>query len=222
MLVVIQMNGKFKDRLDAAKKLSLALKKYDGKEVLVLAIPKGGVEIGYELARFLHAGFSLVITRKLPLPRNPEAGFGAVSEDGSSFIFQDLSLILDNDIVDKIKEEQKKEIERRKLVLRKNKPLPSMKDKIIIITDDGIAMGSTMKATIKLCKKRNPKKIVVASPVSSPEVKKEIDRDVDETVVLITPNDFRAVAQVYQNWYDVSDKEVISIMDEWNRNHASV
>lgn len=222
MLVVIQMNGKFKDRLDAAKKLSLALKKYDGKEVLVLAIPKGGVEIGYELARFLHAEFSLVITRKLPLPRNPEAGFGAVSEDGSSFIFQDLSLILDNDIVDKVKEEQKKEIERRKLVLRKNKPLPSMKDKIIIITDDGIAMGSTMKATIKLCKKRNPKKIVVASPVSSPEVKKEIDRDVDETVVLITPNDFRAVAQVYQNWYDVSDKEVISIMDEWNRNHASV
>ena len=215
------MNNKFKDRNDAAKKLVLALKKYDGKEVLVLAIPKGGVEIGYELARFLHAEFSLIITRKLPLPHNPEAGFGAISEDGSSYISEDFSVILDQDTMDKIKDEQHKEIERRKLVLRKNKPLPPMKDKIIIITDDGIAMGSTMIATIKMCKKRNPRKIVVASPVASSDVKKEIDALVDETTILITPTNFRAVAQVYQNWYDVSDKEVIAIMDEWNRKHES-
>jgi predicted phosphoribosyltransferase len=206
---------KFKDRKDAAKKLSLSLEKYREKNPVVLAIPKGGVEIGYELSRFLQSDFSIVITRKLPLPHNPEAGFGAIAEDGSMFIFKDIYQQLDEKIVNEIKRQQQAEIERRKLVLRKNRSLPNIQDRIVILADDGIAMGSTMRATIKMCKKKNPKKIIIAAPVAGHRVAKEIDALVDEIIILTTPRDFQAVAQVYENWYDVPDEEVIAIMDQW-------
>jgi predicted phosphoribosyltransferase len=206
------MDQKFKDRADAAKKLAIYLSEYKSKNPLVLAIPRGGVEIGYELARFLQCDFSITISRKLPLPYNTEAGFGAIAEDGSTFIFDDIANRLDQNEINQIKQNQQKEISRRKIVLRKNKPLPKIKDRTVILTDDGIAMGSTMRATIEMIKKKGPEKIVVAVPVAGPRVAKEIDDLVDETVILSRPAYFRAVAQVYENWYDVSDEEVISIM----------
>lgn len=215
------MAMRFKDRKDAAKKLALSLAKYKKKNALVLAIPRGGVEIGYELSNYLNSDFSIVITRKLPLPHNPEAGFGAIAEDGSTFVFEDIYQQLNEDVVKNIERQQKQEIERRKLVLRKNKPLPEMEGRIVILTDDGIAMGSTMRASIKMCKKKKPKKLIVASPVASRRVSQEIDELVNETIILTTPTDFQAVAQVYENWYDVPDEEVIAIMDQWNAQHIS-
>lgn len=212
---------RFKDRKDAAKKLALSLAKYKKKNALVLAIPRGGVEIGYELSNYLNSDFSIVITRKLPLPYNPEAGFGAIAEDGSTFVFEDIYQQLSEDVVKNIERQQKQEIERRKLVLRKNKPLPEIEGRIVILTDDGIAMGSTMRASIKMCKKKKPKKLIVASPVASHRVSQEIDELVDETIILTTPTDFQAVAQVYENWYDVPDEEVIALMDQWNAQHIN-
>lgn len=211
----------FKDRKDAAKKLSLSLEKYKDENPIVLAVPKGGVEIGYELSRYLNSDFSIVITRKLPLPHNPEAGFGAIAEDGSTFVFENIYRQLDENVVKNIQEKQKEEIERRKLVLRKNRPLPQIKERTVILTDDGIAMGSTMRATIKMCKKKEPKKIIVAVPVASHRVSIEIDELVDETIILTNPVDFQAVAQVYENWYDVTDEEVIAIMDQWKAHHLN-
>jgi predicted phosphoribosyltransferase len=208
---------KFKDRKDAARKLILSLQKYKDKNPLVLAIPRGGVEIGYELAKYLDADFSIIITRKLPFPHNPEAGFGAISEDGSSFIFDDILYSLDEDTINKIKREQEQEIVRRKLVLRRNKPLPEIKGRTVILTDDGIAMGSTMIASIKLVKKNQPQKVIVAVPVASPRIAKTIENLVDEAIILSNPIDFQAVAQVYESWYDVPDEEVISIMDKLNK-----
>lgn len=212
------MKYPFKDRADAAKQLAHSLKNYKNLNPLVLAIPCGGVEIGAKLADFLQTDFSIVITRKLPLPHNPEAGFGAIAEDGSTFLFKDILNRLDDAEIKQIKEKQTQEIKRRKQVLRNNKPLPTITDRTIILTDDGIAMGSTMRATIAMLKKKNPEKIVVAVPVAGPRVAKEIDELVDETVILRIPTFFRAVAQVYEEWYDVSDEEVISIMTELEKN----
>jgi putative phosphoribosyl transferase len=205
----------FRDRKDAGEKLARALEEYGGRNVLVLAIPRGGVEVGYQVAKYLKADLSILVSRKLPFPDNPEAGFGAIAEDGSVFIYQDAARWLSERIIDEIVRAQKQEIVRRVAVLRKGKPLPDMINRTVILVDDGIAMGSTMRASIMLCKNKGAGKIIVAVPVSGGRVAKEIGEIVDEIVVLEKPRFFRAVAQVYKNWYDVSDREVIEIMEKW-------
>jgi predicted phosphoribosyltransferase len=204
----------FKDRTEAGKQLALALEKYRDEQPLVLAIPKGGVEVGYQVANHLKSRFSIVITRKLPFPDNPESGFGAIAEDGSTFIFKDAETWISKHQVETIAREQKQEIQRRIRVLRKGKPLPDIKNQTIIVVDDGIAMGSTMQATILLCKRQQARKIIVAAPVAGENVAQRIGETVDDIVILDKPPFFHAVAQVYEHWYDVPDKEVISIMEK--------
>ncbi|MCD6129567.1 MAG: phosphoribosyltransferase [Deltaproteobacteria bacterium] len=211
----------FEDRKDAGKKLAKALEKYKNKGVLVLAIPRGGVEVGYQIAKYLNADFSILISRKLPFPYNPESGFGAIAEDGSTFIFEDAERWLSKQTIAEVVKEQKQEIIRRIAVLRKNKPLPEITDRIVILVDDGIAMGSTMQASIMLCKNKGAGKIIVAVPVSGEDTAEEIEKIVDEIVVLEKPKFFQAVAQVYRNWYDVSDKEVLETMERWKHNNVN-
>ena len=207
----------FKDRKDAGEKLARALKKYKGKGVLVLAIPKGGVEVGYEVAKYIDAEFSFIISRKLPSPGNQEFGFGAISEDGSNFIIGGYEEQLTKELVENIIREQELEIKRRISVLRNGKALPEIKGRIVILVDDGIAMGSTMLASIYLCKNKEAKKIIVASPVSGENIEKELTHLVDEVVILEKPVFFSAVAQAYENWHDVSDAEAVSILRKWER-----
>ena len=202
----------FEDRKDAGERLARALEKYKGEDVLVLAIPRGGVEVAYEVAKYLDVDFSLLVARKLPYPINPEAGFGAVAEDGSTFIFERAAAWLGRKRIDKIKKEQLREIIRRIDVLRKGKPLPEISGRTVVLVDDGLAMGSTMRAAIMLCKNKNAAKVVVAVPVAGREVASDIAGIVDELVVLEVPPFFQAVAQVYRNWYDVGDEEVLEIM----------
>lgn len=205
----------FEDRSEAGKKLGRALSEYKDEGVLVLAIPRGGVEIGYEVAKYLNAELSLIITRKLPQPNNPEAGFGAMAEDGSKFIYENATRWLSEETINRIVEEQKGEIERRIEVLRDGRPLPEIEDRTVVLVDDGIAMGSTMIVSIKCCEKKGAGKIVVGSPVSGGETAGRIERLVDEAIILEMPRFYRAVAQVYHNWYDVPDSEVIEIMNKW-------
>jgi putative phosphoribosyl transferase len=205
----------FENRKDAGERLAKALEDYAGKGVVVLAIPRGGAEVGYRVARALDAVFALVIVRKLPFPDNPESGFGAIAEDGSTVIIERAAYGLSQDTIERIIEFQREEIERRVQVLRKGNPLPDLSGKTIILVDDGIAMGSTMRAAIKLCENQGAGRIVVAVPVTGERAVQEIGELVDEIVVLETPSFFRAVAQVYRNWYDVSDREVREIMGAW-------
>lgn len=204
----------FEDRTDAGRKLAELLYAYKKTNALVLAIPKGGVEVGYQVATALHAYFSIIITRKLPYPDNPEAGFGAVAEDGSTFIFDFAFQELSRRAIGRIVEAQKQEIARRIDVLRQGKPLPEIAGKTVILVDDGIAMGSTMRASILLCQHQQAGKIVVAAPVAGARVVRELCEIADEMVVVETPPFFRAVAQVYRNWYDVSDQEAIGILEK--------
>jgi predicted phosphoribosyltransferase len=210
----------FDDRKDAGEKLGRALHKYKNKGVLVLGIPRGGVLVAYQVAKCLHGDLSLIVSRKLPFPDNPEAGFGAVAEDGSTFLFEDAETWLPQVTINRILREQQKEAERRVTVLRKGRPLPPIGGRTVILVDDGIAMGSTMRAAIQTCRNQKAGKIVVGAPVAGPDVAKEIARMVDELVVLEKPPFFRAVAQVYRYWYDVPDEEVIEILDRWEKEHS--
>ena len=205
----------FDDRQDAGRQLAQKLDVYKGKGVLVLAIPRGGVAVGYEVAKELDADFSILVTRKLPFPTNPEAGFGAVAEDGSRYINEEASAWLSGRQIESIVERQRQEVRRRIAVLRQGDPLPDMEGRTVILVDDGIAMGSTMRASIECCKNQGAEKIVVGVPVSGGRAVGEIEKLVDEVVVVEQPERFRAVAQVYRNWYDVPDREVLDTLERW-------
>ena len=204
----------FKNRKDAGEKLAQALEKYRTENPVILAIPRGGVEVGLQVAAKLNADFSLIIARKLPFPDNPEAGFGAIAENGSTFIFENAYYWLAGETIEEIKQQQIAEIERRIKTLRGGNPLPEIAGRTVIIIDDGIAMGSTMRAAIELCKNKKAGKIVVAVPVAGREVAEKLQEKVDELVVLEIPAYFRAVAQAYERWYDVSDEEVLDLLRE--------
>lgn len=205
----------FADRGDAGKKLAGALEKYRSAGALVLAIPRGGAEVGYEVASHLNADFSIIISRKLPYPDNPESGFGAIAEDGSTFIFDHARHQLPERVINEIVEEQKREIKRRIEALRGGRPLPDVEGRTVILADDGIAMGSTMRASIMLLRNRKAGRIVVAAPVAGEMTAAEMRRLADEVVIVEKPALFYAVAQVYENWYDVPDGEVLEIMRKW-------
>ncbi len=204
----------FRDRSDAGKKLAVALQEYRKSDPLILAIPRGGVEIGYEVAKALNADFSLLICRKLPYPDNPESGFGAIAEDGSLYINEAAAMAVPDALIEEIIQQQIGEIQRRIARLRGGKPLPEIEGRTVILVDDGIAMGSTMHAAVTLCKKQGAEKIIVAVPVAGYHAIQEFRELVDGVVVLESPPNFYAVAQVYENWYDVSDEEVLEIMQK--------
>lgn len=179
---------------------------------MVLAIPKGGVEVGYYVAEHLGAEFAMVIVRKLPLPTNPEAGFGAIAEDGSVFLADGVAAAVPPAEAIRIQQEQQKEIARRIELLRRDRPLPPIEGRVVILVDDGIAMGSTMHAAVKLCRNRRAGRVIVAAPVAGESAVSGLAKVVDEIVILEQPPFFRAVAEAYVNWYDVSDAEVLAIM----------
>ena len=208
----------FQDRRDAGIQLAKALERYRGDSVLVLGIPRGGVPVAYQVGTYLDADLSLIVARKLPFPHNPEAGFGAIAEDGSTFIFDEARRALSLKTVNRIIEEQKAEIARRIEVLRGGDPLPEIEGRTVILVDDGIAMGSTMRAAIKACRNRGAEQVVIAVPVAGARTIRELRAD--QVVVLEQPMLFRAVAQVYREWYDVSDEQVLEIMAEWKERQA--
>jgi putative phosphoribosyl transferase len=207
----------FRDRKEAGQRLALALEKYRNGDTLVLAIPKGGIEIGLQVARRLEADFSVVVCRKLPFPDNPEAGFGAVAEDGSVFLQPDADRLLRPSEVERIRREQVQEIARRLKLFRNDQPLPPIEGRTVILVDDGLAMGSTMKAAVSLAGNAKAGKIVVAVPVASQRAAAEVGVAADEMVVLETPAFFQAVAQVYVRWHDVTDEEAVSLLESRRR-----
>ncbi len=204
----------FEDRQDAGSRLGEALLRYKEAHPLILGIPRGGVEVAFHVARKLEASLEVVIVRKLPMPGNPEAGFGALAEDGSLYTFEPAVAALLPDTVERIIEMQRREIRRRVEAYRKGEPLPPLKGRTVILVDDGIAMGSTVRAAIMLARKQQAKKVVVAAPVADPAIAAELADEADDVVVLEQPSWFRAVAQAYRHWYDVPDEEVIDVLEQ--------
>lgn len=205
----------FVDRTDAGLELGKLLEaKYKNQNALVLGIPRGGVIVAHEVARVLNAELSVVITKKLPHPRQHELAIGAVAEDGSSFL-SSLANELDRETVREIHVAQLEEIKSRIQRFRKGQPLPDMHKRIVILVDDGIATGSTVVPAIKLCKNQKAAKVVVAAPVSGRRYLKEIDMLADEVVVAEQPDMFYAVGQVYEDFHNLADREVIQHLDDY-------
>lgn len=199
----------FIDRFNAGKKLADRLRKYKGDQnTIILAIPRGGVLVAKEVAKVLGLPLDIIVVRKLPMPDNPEAGIGAISETGK-IIWQPQKVLYKEKTIKKIIKEQKKEIQRRIEALRGGRKIVNLKRKNVIIVDDGIAMGSTMEAAIKTVKSCGARKIIIAVPIGGEETISRIGRLVDEIICLAIPRPFYAVAQGYENWYDVPDEEVI-------------
>lgn len=210
----------FKNRKDAAEKLAHALDRYRNTNALVLGIPRGGAETAYYVAKYLKAELALVITRKLGYPINPEAAFGAVAEDGSMYISETARQTITTAEMNDVLEQQKLEIQRRIEKLRRNKPLPNLKGRTVIITDDGIATGATILATIALCKRSEAGKIVVAAPIAGKRINDVLSEKVDDVIILETPRFYRAVSQGYEDFYNLTDEEALAFVDKWEKEHS--
>ena len=211
----------FRNKKEAGEKLAEKLKKYREKDnTLILSIPCGGGPVANEVAKDLGLPMDLLVVRKLPMPENPEAGLGAISETGE-IIWQSQADFYSSEIIEKILSEQTKEIKRRIKVLRQGRSLPEIKGRVVILVDDGLAMGSTMEAAVLTLKKLEAKKIIVAVPVGSIEAIKRIKDLADQVICLETPYPFYAVAQGYYYWHNVTDDEVIEIIQKFKRENNS-
>jgi predicted phosphoribosyltransferase len=204
----------FQDRKDAGKRLSDFLLAYKGTDSIVLAIPAGGVAVAKEIMDTLSLPLDLLIVRKIQIPWNPEAGFGAINLDGYVVFNEDLlrHLNLSERVIASQVEKTRGTLKKRNLLFRGGRDFPLLKDKALIIVDDGLASGYTMIAAIEFAKRRNPAKIVVAIPTGSHKTVKKISSFVDVLYCLNIRESYPyAVAEAYRDWYDVSDEEVLEI-----------
>ncbi len=206
----------FRDRVDAGKKLAKELLGYKESNPVVLAIPRGGVVVGYEVAKELAAPLDIVVPRKISAPYNPELGIGAVAQDGTIIIDSEIKkyVSFSDEYVQEEAKRQIKEIERRTKAYRRDRESISIKNRVVILVDDGLATGVTMRAAIRSIRKQNPKKIVVAVPVGPPGTVKKIKEEADEVISLITFEPFGAVGQFYSDFSQTSDDEVIEILQK--------
>jgi predicted phosphoribosyltransferase len=209
----------FSDRVEAGKRLASSLTDFAGKNAVVLAIPRGGVVVGYEISKALDASLDVIIPRKIGAPDNPELAIGAMTEDGT--IILDATLVAYIGVPDSyIKEEserQKQEIERRLKMYRQNEPYPNLKGRDVIIVDDGIATGSTMKAALASVKNRGAKTVTVAVPVGPPSTIRELKKQADRVVCLYMPEHFAAIGQFYRDFDQTTDEEVIELLKQNKR-----
>jgi putative phosphoribosyl transferase len=206
----------FDDRLHAGELLAEKLEEYVGeKSSYALAIPAGGVQVAFVVAKRLKIPLDLAVTRKIHVPWNKEAGFGAISWDGIIFLNEPLvaSLGLTREEIDRCVAEEKEIIRRRLKAFRGNRSFPDLKDRIAIIVDDGLASGFSMLTTIKAIERKGVKEIAVAVPTAPISAIKLIRPHADKVVCLnIRSGPFFAVADAYKVWYDLEDKDVMDIL----------
>jgi putative phosphoribosyl transferase len=205
----------FRDRADAGRKLAARLPHYaDRKDVSVLALPRGGVPVAYEVAKALKAPLDIFLVRKLGVPGHEELAMGAIATGGVRVVNKDLVnyLGIPDEVIDGIAAVEQRELERRELAYRDKRPRPDVKDRVVILIDDGLATGSTMRAAAESLRQQEPRRIVVAVPVSSPETCEEFRQEVDEIVCAVTPKYFQGVGLWYEDFSQTSDEEVRELL----------
>ena len=206
----------FRDRYHAGKLLADMLKKHISLEdSVLLAIPAGGIPVGYEISRTLDLPMDLVIVRKLQIPWDPEAGFGAISSDGEIVLNERLVdyLGLSEDVIEEVVRKTLRIIRDRFKKFRMFKPMLDIRDKTVILVDDGLASGYTMLAAIRSIKKKSPKRIIVAVPTASTAAVEFVSREVDKILCLnVRSSRIFAVADAYRKWRDLADDEVVEIL----------
>jgi putative phosphoribosyl transferase len=204
----------FRNREDAARQLAEKLKERELHDPLVLAIPRGGVVTGAVLARELGADLDIVLSRKLRAPGQPELAIGAISEDGQVYLNHYAQEFLDvmEEYLAEERRYQMAEIARRKKLFRAVRPQAPIAGRSVIVTDDGIATGSTMIAALQAVKTQKPQEVIVAVPVASPDRLKEVHHWCDDVVCLLRPEEFWAIGQFYEDFTQVEDEEVLQLL----------
>ncbi|HLD60116.1 MAG TPA: phosphoribosyltransferase family protein [Candidatus Bilamarchaeaceae archaeon] len=204
----------FKDRYQAGELLADALTAYkNNKKAIILAIPRGALQIGKVLHEKLNLPLDIIVTKKIPHPNNPEYAIGAVGLEGEHILDVSACYNVSPDYVkNKIADLQKK-MEEKYVRYRGNNPKPNLRNKLVIIVDDGIATGNTIITAIKLVKRQKPARIVVVVPVSAPDAAEKIRKEVDDFVCLIV-SEFMAISQFYDSFPQVEDEDAIKILKE--------
>ena len=207
----------FRDREDAAYQLAKRFKGRKLHDPLVLAIPRGGVVTGAVLARELGADLDVVLSRKLRAPGQPELAVGAVSEDGQVYLNHHAKEFIElmGEYLAEERSHQLAEIARRKKLFRNVRPQAPLEGRTVIVTDDGIATGSTMIAALQGVKTQKAREVIVAIPVASPDRLAEVRRWCDDAVCLLAPEQFWAIGQFYEDFTQVEDEEVVQLLREF-------
>ncbi|WP_133716280.1 phosphoribosyltransferase [Methylocaldum gracile] len=209
------MDTLFENRTDAGRQLAQALGAYAGRsDLIVLALPRGGVPVAYEVARALKAPLDLLIVRKLGTPGNPELAMGAIASGGASVLNRDVVSIyrISDEVIENAAAKERQELARRERLYRGDRPYPDIENRCIIVVDDGIATGATMRAGLAALRQRNPACIVVAVPLAPVDTVERLRAEVDEVVCLTTPEPFFAVGQGYRDFSQTTDDEVREIL----------
>lgn len=205
----------FRDRRDAGRVLAEKLASYaDRPDVLVLALPRGGVPVAFEVARVLHTPLDLFLVRKLGLPGQEELAMGAIASGGTRVLNDEVvsKLNVPEEVIDAVAAEEQQELSRREHDYRDGRSPPNVQGRTIILVDDGLATGSTMRAAVAALRQQDPARIVVAVPVGAAETCAELQHEADETVCVHTPQHFYAVGAWYENFAQTTDEEVRNLL----------
>jgi putative phosphoribosyl transferase len=207
---------RFRDRSDAGRRLAAQLAKYAGRpDVLVLALPRGGVPVAFEVAQALGAPLDVFLVRKLGMPGHEEFAIGAIASGGVRVVNEDTlrDYGISPEQVDAVAEAEQRELERRERQYRGPRPFPSVAGKTVILIDDGLATGSTMRAAVRALREEGPARIVVAVPTAPPETCADLRLLVEEVVCLMTPDPFYAVGVWYLDFAQTTDDEVGELLE---------
>lgn len=209
------MNERFQNRSEAGRLLAEKLQRYsDNPKVVVLALPRGGVPVGYEIATQLNVPLKIFLVRKLGVPGHEEFAMGAIASGGIWFVNEQIvrQLGISQQQVQQVIEQEERELERRVKAYGAEFSRIPVRDQIIILVDDGLATGATMRAAVAALKPQHPDRIIVAVPVASPSTCEELGHEVDEMICARTPEDFYAVGQWYEDFSQTSDDEVRELL----------
>jgi putative phosphoribosyl transferase len=209
------MRSTFRDRTEAGRLLAEQLRHYERRpHAIVLALPRGGVPVGSEVATTLSLPLDIFVVRKLGVPGQPELAMGAIASGGVRILNEDVlhAMPYAAATVAEITAEETREVERRERDYRQDRPAPQLAGRTVILVDDGLATGATMLAAISALRRQEPARIVVAVPVCPPETLGEVERAADEVVVLFAPDWFRGVGQFYDDFAQLSDKAVRDLL----------
>jgi putative phosphoribosyl transferase len=213
----------FHDRSEAGRFLATKLAAYaDRPDVLVLALPRGGVPVAFEVARALHAPLDVFLVRKLGVPGHKELAMGAIASGGVRVLNEDVvrALRIPGEVIDAAAAEERQELERRERLYRGDRPAPDVRGRTVILIDDGLATGSTMRAAIAALRRQGPARIVVAVPVGAPETCAEFQDEADEAICAVTPEPFYAVGMWYEDFTQTTDEDVHDLLERAAEEHA--
>jgi putative phosphoribosyl transferase len=209
------MERTFSNRTEAGRLLAEKLVNYAGRtDVILLGLPRGGVPVAYEVAKRLRVPLDVFIVRKLGVPGFEELAVGAIASGGVRVLNEDVMRALPNadETIESVTAKETAELERREQSYRDGRPAPELRDRIVILVDDGLATGATMRAAVKALRQRGAAKIVVAVPVGPPDTCRELEEQADETICLCTPEFFQAVGQYYEDFSQTSDEDVRELL----------